>query len=195
MISFMINPPITLLPCFCFILIATLCFAAWGRIIPLPGWMQVLGLYLGIASFVMACVCGLDWATDRVTRYANVDDLLDPMARTAEAIIRMNERQLAAFCAATGVQVEPINDSDYVMIDETGEAVLKSAVLAIDHSRKGINLQAERDYTAQQHGIRAAHDAFTRAGYIEPAAGRRGPRLKNLQRWEKVVELANGRGS
>jgi len=187
----MINPPVSLAPLYAFVTIAVFCFAAWGGIIPLPGWMQTLGLYAGMAAFVFSCLCALDWMVDRATRYANIDDLLDPQARMAEAVSKMTHEQLELMYNVFGFAPEPDTSADYVTLDD-GTAVDRQAIMAISRNANGIDLRPEREYTANQAAVRYTHDALSQAGVIEPARGRRGPRIRDIEKWEKVITMAKG---
>jgi len=185
----MINPPVTLFPCCAFIVLAVLCFAAWGGIISLPGWMQTLGLYMGCASFLFACLCGLDWLIDRVTRYANIGDLLNPDARIAEAVCKANHEQLECLYNLYGFTPEPPAGYDYIRLDD-GTAVDREAILQISQNARNNDLRPEREYTANQPAVRYAHDALVKTGVFEKARGSHGPKIKNLSQWEKIVEDA-----
>jgi len=189
----MINAPVSLFPMYIFITAAIVCFAAWGHIIPLPGWMQTLGLYAGMAAFVFACMAGLDWMVDRVTRYANIDDLLDPDARIAEAVCKANHEQLECLYNLYGFAPEPVTPADYVTLDD-GTAVDRQSILQIAQNANGLNLRPENKYTANQPGIRYAHDALGRVGAIETGRGSRGPRKKDVQLFDAIVERAKSNG-
>ena len=188
----MINAPVSLVPMYIFITAAIVCFAAWGKIIPLPDWVQVLSLYLGMAAFVFACMAGLDWMVDRVTRYANIDDLLDPDARIAEAVCKANHEQLECLYNLYGFAPEPVPPSDYVTLDD-GTAVDRQSILQIAQNANGLNLRPENKYTANQPGIRYAHDALGRVGAIETGRGSRGPRIRDMAKWEKIIEMVKAK--
>lgn len=189
----MLTDPASIMPCVIFAAATILLLGVWSAAPGVANWIRVLALYGGLASFIFVCATGLEWALDRFARWANMDDITDPLTRQVEAIARMSHEQLECLYNVTGYVPETAQDDDLLALDD-GTAVSRRAIVEISRGASGLDLRPEREYTSNQAAVRYAYDALEQNGVIEKARGRRGPRISDRPKYDLVVARAGKKG-
>lgn len=188
----MLVKPVSIWPCVLCALLAVFCAGMWAGIVPAPGWCVVLGLYLAFTFGLFTVATATRWIIDGAVRTSCLRDSLNPEARMAEAIGRMNDKQLLVLSyALTGEPdaLEPSKDPGLIRLSN-GETVEAHAIERIANNLEGDELRAERSYQVDRQPIRATHDTLTDAGIITPAAGNQPPRIADRKTFEQIVSLA-----
>jgi hypothetical protein len=195
----MIHEPPSFTPIYAYAMIAAVFFSAWGGIITgLSKSVRDLCCVLGVVTFWGGCNLYGKWMVHEANFIINQSEILETAreeakTRGTEARQKMNDRQLVVEAFAMNVDLDAeMRGDEYVTIGN--EAVLRDAVIEIDHGRQGMNLKAERNASTNQAGVRHAMDVMAAKGAID-AGGRRNkpPQIIDERIYNEIVGIAKAK--